>query len=157
MACKLPCWFWYLLDSILITLECLIQVYSCGIVYQIVLFNIDIISHHSQRVCLQVHRNPLGDECHSPNSSNILPNYSNDNIAFWRWLHILQNICEFSSTTSEPWRSTSEVHCVAFSLFSSFWKLLADSVWWFTTGELLSDDFRTVLHFANVCQWLQLL
>jgi hypothetical protein len=63
-------------------MECLIEVYSCEIVYQIVLFDIDNIYYHSWRVWLQMHWTGLGDKCCSPCSSNILPTERHDFIAF---------------------------------------------------------------------------
>jgi hypothetical protein len=47
-------------------------------------------------------------------------------------------------------QSTSEAHCFAFSLFGSIWEHLEGLVWLFGIAELLSYDFRTILHFADV-------
>jgi len=60
--------FKYLLGCISITLECLIHVYSCEILYWIVLFNIDNTHYHIQRIQHLVHRNHLGDIGHRTSS-----------------------------------------------------------------------------------------
>jgi len=94
-----------LLDWMLIWLHWQIQVYSCEIVYRIVLFDIDIIYYHFQRVWYQVHWNCPGDESCRPWHSKILPTETHNFIAFCRRLHTLSNILVFCSTTSEAFRS----------------------------------------------------
>jgi hypothetical protein len=72
MSCKWSYWFGYLLDYIFIRLEGLIQVHSCKLVYQTLVFHIGNIYYHSRRVWLQVQLNRHGDEWCSPSSSEIL-------------------------------------------------------------------------------------
>jgi len=157
MACVLSCGFGYPLDCILYRLECLIQVCSWVTVYWIVLFDMDIIDYHTRRVRHQLHQNQLGDECHSPSSSQILPTSRHDVKAFWRQLHTLQNNPVFCSATSEAlmstWeysRSTWDAHRVLLNLCRIFWELLEWSVQLTRIAESSSYDFSTISHCTDV-------
>jgi len=145
-----------MLDSILIRLECLIQVCSCGIVYRIVLFNIDIIYCQYHRFWGQVHRVRLGDECRSPSSSEIIHTDRPYFIAFGRQRHTHYNFLLFCSATSGAlsctWKYTQsswEAHRVAFGLFRSFWELLTRSVWQCGMVGWLINYFRTICYFPD--------
>jgi len=53
-------------------------------------------------------------------------------------------------STSELVAERLRIHRFAFSLFRSVWEHLEGSVWLFRVAELLSYDFQTIVHFADV-------